>query len=115
MPDEPRLAIHRTRAIDGQKFINAIRLSRAGSAVVSQAFLENAIPQPPDDPRIQDRKQNLYAPVEVARHQIRAAHIHLFCAAVLEVIQAAVFKKPPDNADHPNVFADSWNSRTQAT
>ena len=87
--------------------MRALRLS-------ARHFVQNRIPQAPHNPWIQNRKQDLHAPVEIARHQIRAAHVNFFVPAVLEIVQAAVFEKPPDNARDRDVLADARNSGPQA-
>src|SRR2546423_15024886 len=64
--------------------------------------------------RVPDRKERLHAPVEVARHQVGAAHIQLFGTRVGKVKDATVFEEAPDHRGHADVLADSRYAGPQA-
>ena len=54
-----------------------------------------------------------YAVIDVARHQVGAAHVDFFLAVVVEVVNAAVLQEPADDADDADVFADVRQARAQ--
>src|SRR5439155_6300264 len=56
---------------------------------------------------------DLDAPIEIARHQVRAADERLLCAAVAEVPRAAVLQEAADDAPHADVVADARHAGTK--
>src|SRR4051794_5660551 len=95
--------------------VGSVWLHDSRSGVVFQVFGKNTIAYPADEASVFHRKQYLDTPVEVARHQVRAARKYELIAAVLEVINAAVFQESPDNAAHSNRFAQPGDTRSQRT
>ena len=51
--------------------------------------------------------------IDIARHQVGAADVDLLLAAVVEVVNAAVFQKTPHDADHFDVIADPRHAGPQ--
>ena len=70
--------------------------------------------QIPHDLLVEYREQQFHPPVQIARHQIRAARIYFLIAVVAEIINAAVLQKAPHNASHGDVLAHPGQSRAQA-
>ncbi|MPM81109.1 hypothetical protein SDC9_128161 [bioreactor metagenome] len=56
-----------------------------------------------------------YTPVQIAAHQVGTAQVDLLMAVIFKVKDATVFQKPPNHAHHADVFAQSLNTRYQAT
>jgi len=78
--------------------ISPVRKKQSGLYVVSQAHVENFFFQALFEPRIFNGGDQLDAPVEVALHPVGASDVDVSVAAVLEVVDAAVFKKATDDA-----------------
>src|ERR1019366_3279487 len=116
--DEPRLAVDRFRTSDGSEFVGAVRSSGAALEIVREAFLQHGVAQTRDNRAVDDRKQELHAAVQIARHQIRAADVNLFLSAVLKVVDTAVFQEAADHASDGDVVADArdaWSQAAEAT
>src|SRR2546429_2827673 len=64
--------------------------------------------------RVLDRKERLHAPVEIARHQVRTAHVQLFCPRIGKIKDAAVLEEAPDQRGHADALADSRYAGSQA-
>ena len=47
-----------------------------------------------------EREKNLHPMIEVARHEVGAAGVHLLVAAVVEIEDAGVLEEAPHHADH---------------
>src|SRR5580658_11009679 len=112
---EPTLAIGLpfTRpALDSCK--RAVRLHVPRSGFVAKVLLQNFVAQAADELRAGHGKQGFHAAVQIPRHKVRAAHINLLVASVVEVIDAAVLEKAAENTLHPDGFADPGNTRPQS-
>ena len=72
--------------------------------IVGKIDGQNIIPDIPDMLRVINRKQHLHAPVDIAWHQIRTAEVNLLLAAILKVIDAAVFQKTAYHTDDADVI-----------
>ena len=57
---------------------------------------------------------HLDAAIEVALHQVGAADVDLFLAAVEEVVDARVLEEAADDRSHRDVVADAGNAWPQA-
>ena len=67
------------------------------------------------NPRVKDRKDDFDPVIEVAPHHVGAAQVDaLIRRRVLEVENAAVFQKAPDNADHADILAQAGDTGAQA-
>src|SRR5262249_53138376 len=62
-----------------------------------------------------NRKSQLDSPVKIARHPIRAGKKNPRLTGIFEIKNPAVLEKSPNNAGDADIFAKSWNFRTQAT
>ena len=61
-------------------------------------------------PRVEDGCEDLHAAVEIALHQVGAAHEDFFFAPVVKVVDAAVLQKAADEADDADRFAQSGHA-----
>src|SRR5450432_1321555 len=96
--------LSRVRA--GRKHLSRLRGVRQ---VHGQYFLPNLANQL----LIFEREQNLHPVVDIARHQVGAPSIDLFIAAIVKVINAAMFQESSHHANHFDVVADSRQARPQ--
>src|SRR5215469_11192070 len=87
-----------------------IRLHFAGFDIVSQINLQYVVAQISHQAAVFHREKHLHSPDEIARHQIGAAEKNLIAAAIVKVIDSSVLQKASNDADHPYVVADAWNS-----
>src|SRR5579863_4272235 len=83
----------------------AIGVQNASFACVGEVRRQNLVADTLAEMRLLERKHRFNAFVEIARHPIGAAEIQLGLAAVLEVIDAAVFQESPDDTPHSNSAA----------
>ena len=60
-------------------------------------------------------KQHFDPAVKVTRHEICTSQKDLFIAPVMEIINPCMFKEPPDNRTHRDIFAYLMNFRSRAT
>src|SRR6202022_1230169 len=105
----------RLRALRFQTTIAPVRLQLpCFDAVVQKSgkhLMDNMIAQR----RSLDWKRDFDAAEKVSRHPISAGEKQFGLAAVFKVVDPAVLKKPADNADDANVFAQTGNLRPQTT
>ncbi len=64
--------------------------------------------------RLLDWEQDFDPPIQVARHQIGAAHVKRRIAIVVEVVDARMLQEAADDTHHLDIIADSGDARTQA-
>src|SRR5215813_12008628 len=62
-----------------------------------------------------DWESQLDSPVKIARHPIRAGKENPRLTGIFKIKYPAVLEKPANDADNTDVFAETWNFRTQAT
>src|SRR5258705_4330886 len=67
-----------------------------------------------DDLDVADRVQRLDAPIEIALHQVGAADVHLFVAAVVEPEDSRMLQEAADDGSHTDVVADARDAGAQA-
>jgi hypothetical protein len=60
-----------------------------------------------------DGKQDFDPPIQIARHEIRAAEEDLLVTTVAEVVDPRVLQKPADYRGHGDVLADARHSRPE--
>ena len=89
------LSIERLRIADHRPFITSIRSKLTGLRGVAEIGLEILFFQEPLHFVVGDRRQDLYSTIEVSRHPVRAADIHLAVTAVLKIINPTVFESVP--------------------
>ena len=77
--------------------------------VALQQFIANAR----DDFAVRQRKQYFHPMIQIARHQVGAAQVNFLVSAVMEIIDPAVFQKPPHDAGDFDIFADTRQARPQ--
>ncbi|OQB03516.1 MAG: hypothetical protein BWY20_01536 [Spirochaetes bacterium ADurb.Bin215] len=65
------------------------------------------------DTFLQDREHELYPPVKITRHPVRAGKIELTGTAVLEPDNPGMFQKTVNDAHHGNGFAHAGDPRNQ--
>src|SRR5690606_32234139 len=99
-----RLALH----------VGAVGLQVPGLAVVGEADLEHRL-QALLEERVQHRRDDLDAAVEVARHPVGGAEVVLRRAAVAEHPDARVLEEAPDDAHHADALGEAGDARAQAT
>lgn len=59
--------------------------------------------------------ENLDPVAEIPAHDVCRTDPVLLFSVIEEVIDPAVLEKTADNADHPNVFGQPWNTGPEAT
>src|ERR1035438_1176406 len=111
---EPLLSVQRLLTPLGTPNILPTALHDPCLRGVVQINFENLVLDLTNQRRVFQGKQHLHATVEVAWHQVGAAQVDFFFAAVTEIIDAAVLQEAADNADHLNVLADPRHARPQA-
>src|SRR5215212_5802847 len=60
---------------------------------------------------MRDGGKDLHPPVQVAVHEVRRAHPYRRLTAIGEPEQPAVLQKAAQNADDPDVLAQTWHTR----
>ena len=92
----------------------AVRMEFARLRGVTQGNIEDIPLDMLAQRGILDRKQYFDPTVEVARHQVRTAHVNLGLTAVSEEVDAAVFEESSDDADDADILGDARNTGAQA-
>ena len=93
--------------------VAAVGLHEARLDVVAQVDRQYVVAQASHEGLVFDGEEHLDAPVQVARHEVGAAHQHFFGAAVAKPVDAAVFEEPADDAGHLDVVAHAGNAGPQ--
>src|SRR5688572_3105996 len=93
--------------------VSAFGLKFARLFGISEIGLEILLPKESFQLLVSDRCQNLDPTVEVSRHPVGAADINFAMTAVLEIVDAAVFEKSPDDASHPDILGHAWDARSK--
>ena len=91
----------------------AIGLEYARLRRVGQVGGKDFVLEPCAELRVFDRKEDLAALEEVARHPVRAAAVDVLFAAVREVEDAAVFQEPAHDAADADVLAETLDAGPQ--
>ena len=84
-----------------------------GERVVREAALERVL-ELRDELGVRDRREQLDARVEVARHQVGRADPVAALVAALEPVHARVLEEAPDHRGHADVLGDARHAGAQA-
>jgi len=99
------------RALRLQAFVGAIGLHEAGAQVVFKVNIQQDVAQVLDVFRALDREDDLDPVRQVASHQVGAAQVEFFFAAIVKVENAAMFEVATDDADDANVTPSTPGTR----
>ena len=94
--------------------ISTIGEHLAGLYIVVEVERQHFVAQVPHYPVVFDGKEHFNPAIKVARHQIGATRENQFLAAVVEVIEPAVFQEAADDANDADVLAHSRDAWAQA-
>ena len=86
--------------------VTSVALEMTCLGFVPEVNRENVL-EPGRELGVLDGEENLDAAIEIARHQVRAAQIDLFRAAIPEVVNAAVLQESAHDAGDADVLADA--------
>src|SRR6266498_2674785 len=64
--------------------------------------------------RVLNREDDFYPMID-ARHEISTAHVDLFLAIIVEIIQTAMLQIAPYDTDHLDIIADTFETGSQTT
>src|SRR5215510_3865998 len=92
-----------------------VAIQDSGFGRIQQILRQNLFINSAPEFWIQKREHYFHALVKIARHPVSAGKVNLGLAAILEIVNPAVFKKPAYYAADPNPVAQSANSRSQRT
>src|SRR5713226_553421 len=95
--------------------ITAVLTQEASLVVISEIALQNFAKQSLAQGWVLDGEHDLDPLVQVARHPIGAAQVHVRLAAILEVKDPAVFQKSSYNTAHANPVAEAFHIGAQGT
>ena len=90
MRHEPGLGVHRTRL---RRIVTAIGPAEADAVIIGEILFQQGVAQVTDDAAAHHGNQQFHAPIEIARHEIGAAHVNFIFTAIGELAGEA---KPCD-------------------
>src|SRR5499426_958277 len=99
---------------DPGAFVRPVHLQPAHFYVVGEGGIQDLADDALLDPFVFDREEDFDAAVEVAVHEVGAAQVDLFIAAVDEAIDAGMFEEAPDDAADADRLAAAGPAGAQA-
>src|SRR5262245_2387090 len=99
---------------DPGAFVRSVHLQPAHFDIVGEGGLQDLADDALFDPFVFDREEDFDAAVEVAVHEVGAAQVYFFIAAVKEAIDAGMFEEAPDDAADADRLAAAGPAGAQA-
>jgi hypothetical protein len=81
--------------------------------MISKVGLQHVISQTSDGGRVLNGEDDLHAMIEIAKHEIRAAQMNFFLAAVTEIEDAAMLQVPAQSAADLDILTHALQSGLQ--